>query len=157
MIYNYLPFITLGIFLFMGAVFVYIFAFRGRKAAVVNAIETQLAALESEATSERSTLLWHTEEPAAGQLRAVVIWLDGYEAIDPMRQIIARRLDEYLALATEEGVQWRESWDVGDYTVVLQASEQAFESQLAALQQDGWEAKLGLPFSDRDKLVYLAR
>lgn len=151
----YLPFITMGIFLFIGLVFVYIFLFRGPRAAVTNAIEAQLARLDAEETNERTTLLWHTEEPRAGQLRAVVIWLDGYEAIDPVRQVISRRLDDYLA--TEADVRWRESWTVDDYEAVLQASQQTFESQLAALQQAGWEAKLGLPFSERDQLVYLAR
>lgn len=151
----YLPFITLGIFLLLGAVFVYLFMFRGRNAAVANALQAQLDALHAAEANERSTLVWHTVEPKAGQLRAVVIWLDGYEAIDSFRQILTRDIDAYIA--QQAGVKWREAWEADAYEVVLSASQHAFEQQLAQLRADGWEAKLGLPFSERDKLVYLAR
>ncbi len=136
--------------------FLWLFLFRGQSNED-RMLGNELKRLYSDKSGEQTTLLWHTQEEPDGSMRAYVMWMNGYEQLDPARMDLPRSFDEYGALEKEDGVRWRLPWEEGSPQMVLTSSQSAFEEKLRELTASGWEIQLIIPFSDRNQVVFLSR
>lgn len=136
--------------------FLWLFLFRGQSNED-RMLGNELKRLYADKSGEQTTLLWHTQEDADGSVRAYVMWMNGYEQIDPVRLDLPRSFDEYGALEKEDGVRWRLPWEEGSPQMVLTSSQAAFEEKLRELSANGWEIQIIVPFSDRNQVVFLSR
>lgn len=105
---------------------------------------------------ERSTLLMRGVEPEANKADGFVVWLPGYEPLDAQRMIPARDFERYVALP-DDAYHWMQVWHDQAMGRVASQINAAFAEKLAQLQAEGWQIKLDLPFSEVDRLIYLAK
>ncbi|MCA9915585.1 MAG: hypothetical protein KC496_19660, partial [Anaerolineae bacterium] len=90
------PILLISILLIIFIFFLFLFLFRGQSSED-RMLGNQLKRLYADKSGERTTLLWHTQEEDDGSMRAYVMWMEGYEQIDPVRLDLPRSFDEYGA------------------------------------------------------------
>jgi hypothetical protein len=108
------------------------------------------------ADGERSTLLMRGVEPSPGKADGFVVWVRGYEPLDMQRMIPANSFEHYVNLP-DSAYERLQVWHDQPLERMAGKVQETFAQQLDALQAAGWQVKLDLPFSDVDRLVYLAR
>lgn len=151
------PILVVIILVVILVVFLLLFLFRGQSSED-RMLRNELKRLYADrSSSERTSLVWRTQEEDDGSMRAYVMWMDGYADIDPMRGIPVKSFDEFGALEKEDGVRWRLPYEEGSPQMILSTSQAAFEEKLRELTHNGWEMQLVLPFSERDRIVFLSR
>jgi hypothetical protein len=151
------PILVVVILAIIVIVFLGLFLFRGQSSEE-RMLSNELKRLYADKNAtERTSLVWRTQEEDDGSLRAYVMWMEGYAEIDPVRGIPVKSFDEFGALEKEDGVRWRLPYEDGSPQMILSTSQNAFEEKLRELTLNGWEMQLVLPFSERDRIVFLSR
>lgn len=137
-------------------VFLYIFLFRLPSAQLQSGQRQRLKELyaDEDPDTERSSLILTSRSLDTGGMEAQLVWLDGYEVLDPIREIPS---DSYEAYQERQGIRWRQDWVSEDAAQVQLEIRAAYEQKIMEIQVTGWLIALEIQFSDQDRLVYLQR